>query len=72
MNSTLLRSQRAIIEEAAAKARAAEPPVCYDVTYDPSQPDADWGGLVRKRNIKKIVNVPSVSFHIQISISISP
>lgn len=55
--------KRAVLEEAAAAAKAQQPqaaPVYYDVTYDPQHPDADWSGLVRKRSIKKPVAVPSV------------
>lgn len=49
-------------KEAAAKAaQGQEAPVYYDVTYDPSHPDADWSGLVRKGSTKTHVNVASVS-----------
>ncbi len=55
-------AQRAVLEEAAAKGQGqtAAPPVYYDVQYDPAHPDADWSGLVRKRNVKSHVAIPSV------------
>ena len=53
-------AQRAVLEEAAAQGQTAQPPVYYDVLYDPAHPDADWSGLVRKRNVKSHVAIPSV------------
>ena len=44
------QQRRAAIRAAAS---AAEVPPTYDVAYDPSHPDADWAGLVKKEDLYK-------------------